>query len=113
MVKLYLFSSPTVTAKRDSLYVNTKFIWVTAGASGELFAVDNSNRVWRREGITSTLPYGDKWTQVNLSSWMFVEVFGGQMWGISSKRFVIDPYPENFANFTGTLIVEACFSKSF
>ena len=86
------------------MYVNTKFIWVTAGASGELFAVDTSNRVWRRDGITSDLPYGDTWTQANLYSWMYIEVFEGQMWGISSKRYVVDPYPEKVANFTGILM---------
>ena len=60
---------------------------ISSGATGEVWGLGGSNKIYRREGVMKKSPSGSKWKQVqgNLTQ---LEMFEGKVWGVNSLQEV-------------------------
>ena len=65
--------------------VDGRLKWISSGASGEVWGVNNADIIYRREGVTQGNPTGTGWKQLN-GRLAQVDVFGGEVWGVNGDE---------------------------
>lgn len=66
---------------------SAKMIWLDVGRDGHVWGVDNSNKVYYREGISPTARSGTRWEEVIESNFVEVAVCTtGHVWGIDTNN---------------------------